>query len=116
MPPTIRLIVSVPEATPAFVRSTAFIAAVLIGDITRPSPRPIRMNAGSSSPYVVATVIRDCRYIDTATISSPAVISGRGPMRSDRRPATGPAMMMITVEGRKRTPVSSGLKPRMFCM
>ena len=47
VPPTIRLIESVPEATPAFVRSTAFIAAVLIGDITSPIPAPIAMNAGS---------------------------------------------------------------------
>jgi hypothetical protein len=42
-----RLIDSVPEATPAFVRSTAFIAAVLIGDMVRPMPTPMIMNAGS---------------------------------------------------------------------
>ena len=48
VPPTMRLIDSVPEATPAFVRSTAFIAAVLIGDIVEPDARrPSAMNAGS---------------------------------------------------------------------
>ena len=50
VPPTIRLIDSTPEATPALVRSTAFIAAVLIGDITRPMPRPMRTKPGSSRP------------------------------------------------------------------
>ena len=33
------------EATPALVRSTAFIAPMLIGDITMPMPKPSRMNA-----------------------------------------------------------------------
>ena len=37
-------------------------------------------------------------------------------MRSESRPAIGPAKMITTVAGRKRTPASSGLKPRMFCM
>ena len=32
-------------------RSTAFIAAVLIGDITKPMPMPIRMKAGSRNRY-----------------------------------------------------------------
>ena len=47
VPPTMRAIDSVPEATPALLRSTAFIAAALIGDITRPMPRPMAMKAGS---------------------------------------------------------------------
>ena len=50
VPPTMRLMDRMPEATPAFVRSTAFIAAVLIGDITRPMPRPISMNAPTRKP------------------------------------------------------------------
>jgi hypothetical protein len=37
-----RLIDSVPDAAPALVWSTAFIAAVLIGDITNPMPSPMR--------------------------------------------------------------------------
>ena len=41
-------------------------------------------------------------------MSSPAVISGRGPMRSESRPAIGATRMMTTVEGRKRTPACSG--------
>ena len=45
VPPTIRNMLSVPEATPALVRSTAFMAAMLIGDITAPMPKPSRMNA-----------------------------------------------------------------------
>ena len=48
VPPTIRLIDSTPEAAPDLVRSTEFIAAVLIGDITSPMPMPIRTNPGSS--------------------------------------------------------------------
>jgi hypothetical protein len=50
VPPTMRDTDSVPEATPAFVRSTAFIAAVLMGDMTRPIPAPISTKAGSRSP------------------------------------------------------------------
>ncbi len=45
VPPTMRLIDSTPDATPALAWSTAFIAAVLIGDMTRPMPRPISTNA-----------------------------------------------------------------------
>ena len=45
VPPTIRNIESTPEATPALAGSTAFIAAVLIGDMTRPMPTPISTNA-----------------------------------------------------------------------
>ena len=48
VPPTMRLMDSVPEAAPALVRSTEFIAAVLIGDITSPIPMPISTNPGSS--------------------------------------------------------------------
>ena len=40
VPPTMRDIVSTPEATPAFWRATEFIAAVLIGDMTQPIPSP----------------------------------------------------------------------------
>ena len=50
VPPTIRFIERMPEATPALVRSTAFIAAVLIGDITRPMPRPRSTNAPTRKP------------------------------------------------------------------
>ena len=50
-----RVMDSVPEATPAFVRSTAFIAAVLIGDIVKPMPRPSRMNGTTRKPKLVST-------------------------------------------------------------
>ena len=50
VPPTMRFIERMPEATPALARSTAFIAAVLIGDITKPMPTPISMKPGSSVP------------------------------------------------------------------
>ena len=76
------------------VRSTAFIAAVLIGDIMRPMPRPIRTNAGEQE--AVARVDRRCataRPARPSTISRPATISGArrrcGPpaaRRSARRP------------------------------
>ena len=50
VPPTIRVIDRIPEATPAFVTGTAFIAAVLIGDMTRPMPTPIIMNGTTRNP------------------------------------------------------------------
>ena len=45
VPPTMRLIDRIPEAAPALSALTAFIAAVDMGDITRPIPRPISMKA-----------------------------------------------------------------------
>jgi hypothetical protein len=48
VPPTMRLIDRTPDAAPALVRSTEFIAAVLIGDMTRPMPRPMSTKPGSS--------------------------------------------------------------------
>jgi hypothetical protein len=42
-----RLMESTPDAAPALVRSTAFIAAVVIGDITSPIPRPMTTKPGS---------------------------------------------------------------------
>ena len=50
VPPTMRNMDSVPDATPAFVRSTAFIAAMVIGDITRPMPTPMSTNAPTRNP------------------------------------------------------------------
>ena len=99
---------SVPDATPAFVRSTAFIAAVLIGDIVKPIPSPSRMNGTTRKPKLVSTSIRDCQASETVTSDSPITSGVRGPTRSASRPASGPATMITSVEGRKRTPVSSG--------
>ena len=48
--PTMRVMERIPDATPAFVLSTAFIAAVLIGDITKPIPSPCRMKATTRKP------------------------------------------------------------------
>ena len=45
-----RLIERIPDATPAFCDTTAFIAAVDIGDITSAMPMPMITNEGSSSP------------------------------------------------------------------
>jgi len=44
-----RFIDRIPEATPALVAGTAFMAAVDIGDITSAMPTPISTNAGSRS-------------------------------------------------------------------
>ena len=49
-PPTMRPIDRIPDATPALVTSTEFIAAVDIGDIVSAMPMPSRTNAGSSVP------------------------------------------------------------------
>ena len=54
--------------------------------------------------------------IDADTPIRPAVISGREPMRSARRPAIGPETITHSVVGRKRSPVCSGVKPRTSCM
>ena len=99
---------SVPDATPALVRSTAFIAAVLIGDIVKPMPRPSRTNGMTRKPKLVSTWIRDCHARLTVTRVSPITSGVRGPTRSARRPDSGPATMITSVLGRKRTPVSSG--------
>ena len=52
--------------------------------------------------------MRDWMNSAAATITSPIVISGREPTRSARRPASGAVTMITSVEGRNRTPVSSG--------
>ena len=52
--------------------------------------------------------MRDCRKSAIATSVSPTAIGMRAPMRSVSRPAIGAAMMIMTVEGRKRMPASSG--------
>ena len=49
LPPIIRNIESTPEAIPAFSTATAFIAALVIGDMVIAIPRPSRMKPGSSS-------------------------------------------------------------------
>ena len=54
VPPIMRFIDRMPEAIPALVSATAFIAAVDIGDMTSAMPPPIRMNEGRMPPYVVA--------------------------------------------------------------
>ena len=56
----------------------------------------------------MSTSIRDCQAIETVTSSSPNTSGVRGPIRSASRPAIGPATMITSVLGRKRTPVSSG--------
>ena len=52
--------------------------------------------------------MNDWMKIAPATITSPSVISGRGPTRSVSRPDSGAMTMMKSVEGRKRMPVCSG--------
>ena len=49
LPPTIRNIESTPEAIPAFSTGTAFIAALVIGDIVIAIPMPSSMKPGSRS-------------------------------------------------------------------
>ncbi len=50
VPPTMRLIDSIPEPRPACSAGTEFIAAVDIGDITSAMPMPMTTKAGSSRP------------------------------------------------------------------
>src|ERR1700733_8294192 len=50
VPPTMRFIERMPDATPALACATEFIAAVLIGDITNAIPIPISTKPGSSAP------------------------------------------------------------------
>jgi hypothetical protein len=66
-----RLMVRIPDAPPAFDGSTAFIAAVDIGDITRPMPTPSRREAGSSAPYPLSTEMWVCTYRAEAVTAAP---------------------------------------------
>ncbi len=50
VPPTMRFMDRIPDATPALVCVTEFIAAMLIGDITKAMPTPISTKPGSSVP------------------------------------------------------------------
>ena len=109
VPPTILLIESTPEATPAFSWVTEFMAAVDIGDMTSAMPKPMTMKEGSRSPYPVSTEMWVWINMATATSSRPVTISGRGPIRSESRPAIGAVTMISSVVGRKRTPAPSAL-------
>src|SRR5258708_26739028 len=104
-----RLIERIPEATPALGGSAEFIAAVLIGDITKGMAMPISTKPGSSAADALEIVSDDCQNSAPETHSRPKVISGREPTRSARRPAIGAIRTIIRVEGRKRTPACSGV-------
>ena len=104
-----RLIERMPEATPALVWSTAFMAAVLIGDITRAMPRPIRTKRGEQEAVARVDVeMSDCQN------SEPDDEEQAGDHQRARADAVGqpagdgPMKMITIVEGRKRTPASSG--------
>ena len=52
----------------------------------------------------MSTVMRVCRKSANVVSDRPVTISGRGPTRSARRPASGAISTIISVDGRKRTP------------
>ena len=109
VPPTIRVIDSVPDATPALARSTAFIAAVLIGDIVKPIPTPSRMNGVTR---------KRVRRVDLDPATARRGDGGDEQQSRHQRRARADAVGEAPGErgrdhdhervGRKRTPVSSG--------
>jgi hypothetical protein len=66
-------------------------------------------NGTMSRPYATDGVDTEANHaIAPACSASPAAISGRDPIRSDSRPASGAISIGIAVHGSVRRPASSG--------
>ena len=75
VPPTMRLMVRIPLATPALEGSTAFIPAVLMGDITSPIPSPSSASVARMLPMLAPTGRRDSR--NRAMVITPVPTMGK---------------------------------------
>ena len=109
VPPTIRDIESNPDARPDFATSTAFIAAVDIGDIVSADPeahedeRDQQRRVAGGVGDLRLHVERDGDDREARRRSAAAA-----PIRSVIRPAIGATTMITSVVGRNLTPASSG--------
>ena len=59
--------------------------------------------------------MREKTIIAPLRMTIPAVTNGRGPIRSDSRPACGASRMIRSVQGRNEAPAWIAEKPRTCC-
>ncbi len=117
-----RFIKRIPDATPALLWSTAFIAAVLIGDMARAMPMPMH-EAGKRKPKPVVgpaqvpiALPRSCGGKVFVMIESVAGIMSAAPTPCSARPPMSHADVceqpMKSLEAaNSTTPVKSGSRP-----
>ena len=109
-PPIMKAVLTTPEARPAWLGSTSFMAASSTGLNARPAPRPSSTMLGSTlARKVPSTGARANSSSPTAASVSPIASGGRMPKRitilADRPIEKAP---MIRLAGRKARPTCSG--------
>ncbi len=107
-PPTWRMLFSTAEPTPALSGRTECIAAAVVGAIAADIPTPPSSIAGSRFQNVSCIPIREKRTSEPDSTTIPKATSGRGPIRSESRPAWGASAMMSRVQGRNDAPACVG--------
>src|SRR5262249_37047624 len=112
-PPNRCRVLLTPEALPMSAGGTALSAAVGVAGSAIQVPTPAMMNGKTSSGELpVAVAISAIQANPAACSTSPKTISGRGPVRSASRPASGATTTGVAVQGRNRRPAPSEEKPR----
>ena len=76
---------------------------------------PATMKPGNSTVQSELVETRLISHMATAFSASPVPSRMRIGTRADSRPAIGAATKETMLSGRKRSPVCSGVSPRMFC-
>ena len=93
--------------------STAAITAAESGETTKLMPRPISVISGSTCHQNSRAGARAPRSAkETATTAAPRPIGGPAPIRSDRRPATGPSVAINAEKGMKIRLISASERPQ----
>ena len=103
--PTVRDVLSRPEARPASSRRTPAVPATAIGVTARPMPSPMRTKGPRRSAMnVLFVAICESQTSPPHATTVPSRMSGRGPNRGTRRDVTWAPAAMRTVWGRKASP------------
>src|SRR5262249_30281986 len=113
-PPVRAVVAVVPEAAPILSVVTEPRMALWFGVLNRPQPRP----QSASGKIMLITeewgprnATRNC---PTTMMLQPTVQSKRDPTRSEREPAMGAVIMMMTESAMISQPTWAGEKPMMF--
>src|SRR4051794_14878386 len=114
-PPTWRLVLNTPLAVPARWPGTLLSSRPVTGGITSGPPSPTKTISTASSHSGVAAGTTASATRPTAITTSPATTNGRTPRRSASRALNGVSTRLVSIIGRKTTPVPSDDRPRCCC-
>lgn len=107
--PIWRIVFITPEAAPAIVGSTLYMATVTIGPNTQPMPPPAVIRAGWNSHHARPTsVTQVSQAIPAANRVRPVIRTYLPPIRSAIRPATGDSTADTTIAERHHEPGCEG--------